>query len=103
MAFFTEDFLNTCRNALLRRVARFQYQRNNGTWYDGEINSKQVIGTSVVVYVTVPSFGTADTITGVRVYDNNDNLAGQQSISLVRDSLNSGLLRFTFPLIEQTT
>ena len=57
----------------------------------------------MVVFVNVPSFGVADTITGVRVYDNNNNLAGEQSISLVRDSLNTGLLRFTFPLIEQTT
>jgi hypothetical protein len=103
MAFFTESFMDSLRNALLRRVVRFQYQRNNGRWYDGEINSKQILGTSVVVYVNVPSFGEADTITGVRVYDNNGNLAGQQSISLVRDSLNSGLLRFNFPLIEQTT
>lgn len=101
MAFFKESFLNTCRNALLRRVVRFQYQRNGTTWYDGEVNSKQVVGTSVVVYVYVPSFGEEDTITGVRVYDNYDNLAGEQSVYLVRDSLNSGLLRFSFPLIEQ--
>lgn len=45
-------------------------------------------------------FGQADTITGVRVYDINGALAGQQSISLKRTSLNVALLRFTFPLIE---
>lgn len=103
MAFWKDTFLNARRAELLRSVKRFQYQRNGGTWYDGEINSKEVIGDSVVVFVNVPSFGVADTITGVRVYDNNNNLAGEQSISLVRDSLNTGLLRFTFPLIEQTT
>lgn len=101
MAFFTQSFLNTCRNSLLGRLVRFQYQRNGTTWYDGEVNSKQIIGTSVVVYVYVPSYGVSDTITGVRVYDSNDDLAGEQSVSLVRDSLNSGLLRFSFPLIEQ--
>lgn len=103
MAFWKDSFLNARRTELLRSLKRFQYQRNGGTWYDGEINSKEVIGDSVVVFVNVPSFGTADTITGVRVYDNNNALAGQQTISLVRDSLNTGLLRFTFPLIEQTT
>ena len=103
MAFFTDNFLNNRRAELLRSVKRFQYQRNGGTWYDGEINSKEIVGTDVVVFVNVPSFGVADTITGVRVYDNNNALAGSQSISLVRDSLNTGLLRFTFPLIEQTT
>ena len=103
MAFWKETVLNARRAELLRSVTRFQYQRNGGTWYDGEINSKEVIGDSVVVFMNVPSFGTADTITGVRVYDNNNALAGSQSISLARDSLNTGLLRFTFPLIEQTT
>lgn len=101
MAFFTQNFLNARRQELLRSVCRFQYQINNGSWYDGEINSKEVSGVNVVVFVAVPSSGSADTITGVRVYDQNNALAGSQSISLRRSSLNSALLRFTFPLIEE--
>ena len=54
----------------------------------------------MAVYVNAPSSGAKDTITGVRVYDNNGVLAGSQSVSLSRDSINAGLLRFTFPLIE---
>lgn len=100
MAFFKESFLNARRAELLRSVCRFQYQLNGGTWKNGEINSKQILGTSVVVFVNVPGSGGADTITGVRVYDNNDNLAGEQAISLQRSSANTALLRFTFPLIE---
>lgn len=100
MAFFKESFLNARRAELLRSVCRFQYQLNGGTWKNGEINSKQILGTSVVVFVNVPSSGSADTITGVRVYDNYDNLAGEQAISLQRSSANTALLRFTFPLIE---
>ena len=101
MAFFTQNFLNARRQELLRSVCRFQYQINNGSWYDGEINSKEVSGANVVVFVAVPSSGSADTITGVRVYDQNNALAGSQSISLRRSSLNSALLRFTFPLTEE--
>ena len=101
MAIFTQNFLNARRQELLRSVCRFQYQINNGSWYDGEINSKEVSGVNVVVFVAVPSSGNADTITGVRVYDQNNALAGSQSISLRRSSLNSALLRFTFPLIEE--
>lgn len=100
MAFFTDSFLSARRSELLKSVKRFQYQLNSKTWYDGEINSKEIVGTSVVVFVNVPSSGASDTITGVRVYDNNEALAGQQTISLARTSLNSALLRFTFPLIE---
>lgn len=100
MAFFKKSFLDARRGELLRAVKRFQYQLNNGSWRDGEINSKQIIGENVVVFVNVPSSGAADTITGVRVYDNNDALAGEQTVSLRRSSLNTALLRFTFPLIE---
>lgn len=100
MAFFTPAFLNARRTELLNSVVRFQYQLNNSTWRDGTINSKEISGTDVVVFVNVPSSGGADTITAVRVYDNNGNIAGQQAISLSRTSLNSALIRFTFPLIE---
>ena len=72
MAFFTENFLNARREELLRSVCRFQYQLNGSTWRDGEINSKEVDGDAVVVFVNVPSSGAADTVTGVRVYDQNE-------------------------------
>lgn len=85
---------------MMVRQARLRYQLNKSTWVDGEINSKEIAGTAVVVYVNAPSSGAKDTITGVRVYDNNGVLAGSQSVSLSRDSINAGLLRFTFPLIE---
>lgn len=100
MAFFTENFLKARREELLRSVDRFQYQLNNGTWRDGTVNSKQIVGTDVLVFVNVPSSGAADVITGVRVYDQYGALVGQQSISLSRTSLNTALIRFTFPLIE---
>lgn len=102
MPFFTENFLNARRGELLRSVSRFQYQLDNGEWRDGTINSKEIRGTAVVVFVNVPNSGAADTITGVRVFDNNGALAGQQAIKLQRSSLNTALLRFTFPLIEES-
>lgn len=102
MAFFTDTFLKARREELLRAVSRFQYQLNGSTWKDGEINSKQVVGNAVVVYVNAPSSGQKDTITAVRVYDRNGELAGSQTVSLTRDSVNVGLLRFTFPLVEAT-
>ena len=43
MAFFTDKFLNARREDLLRHIYRFQYQLNGGTWYTGEINSKEVV------------------------------------------------------------
>ena len=84
---------------LLRAVSRFQY-RIGDVWRDGTVNSKEVVGTDVVVFVDVPSFGEADTISEVRVYDDRGALAGQQEINLKRSAVNSALLRFTFPLVE---
>lgn len=100
MAFFKESFLADRREELLRSVSRFQYQLDKKNWYDGEINSKEIVGENVIVFVSVPSSGGDDAITAVRVYDNNDALAGEQTVSLKRSSRNTALLRFTFPLIE---
>ena len=100
MGFFKKSFLDARRGELLRSVCRFQYQVINSGWHNGEINSKEIVGENVIVFVNVPSSGAADTITGVRVYDNNDVLAGEQIVSLKRNSLNTALLRFTFPLTE---
>lgn len=57
MAFFTDKFLNDRREELLRSVDRFQYQLNGGAWQTGTVNSKEIIGTNVVVFVNVPNFG----------------------------------------------
>lgn len=51
MAFFTDKFLNDRREELLRSVDRFQYQLNGGAWQTGTVNSKEIIGTNVVVFV----------------------------------------------------
>ena len=53
MAFFTDKFLNDRREELLRSVDRFQYQLNGGAWQTGTVNSKEIIGTNVVVFVNV--------------------------------------------------
>lgn len=101
MAFWKETYLNDRRSEILRSIKRVQYQTNNSAWHDGEINSKSITGSDVVIFVNAPGFGVADTITGVRVYDINDRLAGEQRISLQRKSINAALLRFTFPLVEE--
>lgn len=101
MAFWKETYLNDRRSEVLRSIKRVQYQTNNSTWRDGEINSKEIVGSDVVVFVNAPGSGVADTITGVRVYDINDRLAGEQKISLQRKNINAALLRFTFPLVEE--
>lgn len=99
--FFTDDFLNERRKEFLRALVKFQYQINNGSWYIGRINSKQISGTDIIFFVDAPCSGTSDTITAVRVYDTRGELAGSQSTSVARTYQNGALFRFVFPLIEQ--
>lgn len=100
MAFFKDSFLNALRENMLQSVCRFQYQLDNGSWKDCEINSKQIVGNSVIVIVSVPGSGKADTITAVRVLDNDNILVGEHTIGLQRSSANTALLRFAFPITE---
>ena len=81
MAFFKESFLNARRAELLRSVCRFQYQLNGGTWKNGEINSKQILGTSVVVFVNVPSSGSADNMTTTTTWPENRPSACKEAVS----------------------
>lgn len=101
MAFFTEEYLNKRRKEILNSVEKVQYQINNSSWHDGTINDKTIDGSNVIIFMDAPSSGQADTITGVRVYDNYGHLAGQQTISLKRNSISSALIRFTFSLEEE--
>ena len=102
MAFFTDSFLNARRRELLQAVDSFKYQLNNTTWYQGTIESKEILGEDIVIFAAVPSSGAADVVTGVRIYDQYGNLAGAQNIHLERTSLNVAVVRFTFPLVEKT-
>ena len=101
MAFFTSSFMQARREELKRQLVRFDYQLNGGNWKTGEVNSKEIVGTDVVVLLYAPSSGAADTVTGVRCYDINGALVGSQKVSLARAGNNSALIRFTFPLVEQ--
>ena len=103
--FWQESFLTARRQQLLNAVGTFQF-RINSTWCDAEVNSKEIDSTAgaVVVYVNMPhSSGTADIITGVRLFDSNGVLAGQQDVSIARAASQTALFRFVFPLVESTT
>ncbi len=102
MAFFKETFLADMRSNLLQSLGSVEYQLNQGDWNSGTVNKKEISGTEVVLYVNVPCSGEADTVTGVRIYDSNGDLAGEQTINLSRGSDQGALLRISCPLIETT-
>jgi hypothetical protein len=101
MAFWTSTYLEKVRNFLARTITRASYRVSN-TWYEGTINSFEVIDTKAVVFIGIPSGvppGSV-TITGVRLYDHDGELAAEQPCNIVRTGMQNALIKFEFELTE---
>lgn len=99
MAFWTSEYLSKLRDKIKSSIAKVQYKIGS-TWYTATINQVTVSGTQVILFVSVPNSGNAQTITGVRIYDTVGDLAGEQTCSITRTSAQNLLLKFEFPLTE---
>ncbi len=99
MAFWTSTYLAKLRERVRRSIAKVQCKVGS-TWYDATINKLNVSGNQVQLFVSVPSNGSAQTITGVRIYDSGGDLAGEQTCSITRTGTQNLLLKFEFPLTE---
>ena len=102
MAFYQNQFIQDGLEAMMKNIYRFEYQLNGGSWHnDATVNSKKIEGNSVVCMVNIPNTAQrADTVTAVRFYDMDNQLAGSKSVSLSRTENQTGLIRFQFPLVE---
>lgn len=100
MGFFTSSFMNARREELFRSIRAVQYQLDGKNWRNGTVNSKEIIGNSVVLLVNIPCSGSSDEVTGIRILDENGAVAGSESISILRNESNSVLVRLSFALNE---
>ena len=103
MAFYKDQFIQDGLLSMMRNIYRFEYQLNDsGTWLtDATVNSKKIEGNKVVCMVNIPNNSrTAGTITRVRFFDMDNQVAGEKTISLSRTADQTGLIRFDFPLTE---
>lgn len=101
MAFFNKEFMDDRRREFLNSIGKIQYQTDGKIWNDGTVNSKEIIGTNIVILVDAPGSGKEDTITAVRAYDHYGRVAGQQPVTLKRKNINSGTIRLTISLEEE--
>ncbi len=99
MSFWQGVFLSKRQQSLKREIAQVQYQAG-GNWHRGVINSKIVQAAALTVLINLPALETDNVITGVRVYDSEGDLAGQQNLSIVRTAGQSAALRLIFHLQE---
>lgn len=99
MSFFTTAFLAVRRQTWLDQLVRAQY-RIGSTWRDGVITSRQVVGNSIVLMVSVTEPVTAATIAESRLLDVGGNVAGSR-IENISKSANQGvLIKYEFPINE---
>lgn len=100
MAFFTSTFLAARRKEWLDKIAKAQY-RIGSTWYDGAITSREVVGNSVVIMVSVTDpVSTASTIVESRLIDVGGNVVGSRSENILKNVNQGVLLKYEFPINE---
>jgi hypothetical protein len=73
----------------------------NGSTYRGDIQAKHIVGDTIEVFVVVDhSVPGTNTITRIRLYDVDGQMAGERTESIVKSSTQGVLVKFEFPLKE---
>ena len=101
MAFWQSTFLNKVRQDWLRRLVKIQYYAGS-TWYDAQITSKAIDGNTLKI-VSQTTDSAALTITNVRLFDNDVDVAGQITENITKLATQGVITLWEFPLYEITT
>ena len=89
------------RNYIKKRIYKAQYQRS-GSWYDAALVEKEVTSSGIVRIKTQISPGVACTITGVRLYNTDNEVWASKTISVVLETAETNLLQwFDFEITEE--
>lgn len=98
--FWKDSFLQKRRISWLNNIAYAEYVMNGKT-YRGDIQKKQVVGDTIEVFVIVDhSVSGTNTITRIRLYDVDGEMAGERTESIIKSSTQGVLIKFQFPLKE---
>ena len=99
MAFWKETYLNKLREYVRNSIAKVQYKTSD-IWENATINQIVVIGTQIQMFVNIPNAGSAQTITGIRIYDVSGEISGEQDCNISQTESQNLLIKFEFPLTE---
>lgn len=94
----TNDFLNRTRRRWLLWLTKFQYCIG-GTWYPATITAREIVGNALRI-TTMSTDEVAGTVTGIRIYDNNGDLALSATENLTKKATQGILTVWEFPLYE---
>lgn len=97
---YQNDFLAQRRKQWARAIYKVQLYAG-GTWYDAEIQTKEVSGDSVVIVAVCSNLdNVATTITASRILDTRNVVALSQSENITKASGQGVMIKFTLPIVE---
>jgi len=103
MSYYTEDFLSQRREQWLRAISQVQAQVDD-TWYDGEIQTKEIDGTNIVIIAVFSSLDeVAGTISASRIIDNRGAVAAEQSENISKAVGQGAMIKIVLPIVEDET
>jgi hypothetical protein len=94
----TTKFLDRTRKRWMKWLTKFEYYAGQ-TWYTAEITDKVIKGDTLQI-TTVTTDSAALTITKVRIYDNNGDLALEADENITKLATQGVLTVWQFPLYE---
>lgn len=94
-------FTTKVRNYWLRKVSRAQYYVSAaGIWIEGFITEKTIDGNTITIkFETIDELN--DTITKVRLIDNDGDIAYTGTRSIEKSASRGALLQIDVPLVEE--
>lgn len=87
------------RNFFLQFLGKVEYQIEE-KWHKAEVNKKEIKGEELLVWCNAPASDLPGTISKVRIFDMDGELAAEQELSLSRGAGEGTLIKWVFPLRE---
>ncbi len=98
--FFSDNFMARRRAQFLRSIHKLQV-RSSGSWYDGEIQKKEVNGTTLIINCVFSALdGRAATIDRSRIFDVNGEVVHEQVESITKATGQGVMIQVKVPITE---
>ena len=94
----TSTFLNRTRKRWMYWLTDFRYYIG-GIWYQATITAREISGDTLRI-TTMSTDEVAGTVTAIRIYDNNGDLALSATENLTKKATQGVLTVWEFPLYE---
>lgn len=103
MAYYKSSFLTGRREEWLRQLSQVQVKIGS-TWYTGEIQTKELSGTDIVIVAVFSVLeNVAGTIIASRIIDITGAVAAEQAENIAKVVGQGAMIKIVLPIIEDET